>query len=67
MNKPEIKNAQNLHNDEKGASTVEYLILLALVAFVGFGVWATFGGALTTKGGEATESVNSISFPAGGG
>jgi Flp pilus assembly pilin Flp len=61
MNKPTQN--KSLRNDTRGASTVEYLILLALVAFVGFGVWQTFGGTLKTKGNDANTAAGRITFP----
>jgi Flp pilus assembly pilin Flp len=33
----------NIVRDERGLSTVEYVILLALIAVVAIGVWTTFG------------------------
>ncbi len=36
--------ALHMMRDERGLSTVEYVILLALIAVVAIGVWSEFGG-----------------------
>jgi Flp pilus assembly pilin Flp len=37
----------NLVSDEKGLTTVEYIIVLGLIAVVGIAAWQKFGETLT--------------------
>ena len=46
--------------DERGLTTVEYIILLCLVAVVGFGVWQKFGTSVRDKVTGATTQVESL-------
>ncbi len=60
MQKPEKKKkrrslAMRLHGDTRGLSTVEYVIILALIAVVGFKTWKSFGGHVV-QGVEKAES-----------
>ena len=53
-----------LLRDERGLTTVEYIIILCLIAVVGFAIWKKFGetvksrvsGAETVVGGLPTRS-----------
>ncbi len=47
-------NLSNLHNDEQGLSTVEYIILLVLIAVVSMGLWMTFGEKVQTAVTDST-------------
>lgn len=38
-----------LGRDERGMTTVEYIIILSLIAVVGFGVWQKFGVTVRDK------------------
>jgi Flp pilus assembly pilin Flp len=38
-----------LGRDERGMTTVEYIIILSLIAVVGFGVWQKFGTTVKDK------------------
>ncbi|MFT5354921.1 MAG: Flp pilus assembly pilin Flp [Polyangiales bacterium] len=38
-----------LRSDESGLTTVEYIILLSLVALAGIGVWITFGEVVVNQ------------------
>lgn len=55
-----MKNIKNLLSrldaDESGLSTVEYIILLVLIAVLAIGAWSAFGGAVNekVKGAEST-------------
>ncbi len=51
---PELGKKFGLANDERGLSTVEYVILLALIAMLGIGVWTTLGKSVK----EAVEGSN---------
>jgi Flp pilus assembly pilin Flp len=46
--------------DERGLTTVEYIIILCLVAVVGFGVWKKFGESVSAKVTGATTQVDSL-------
>ena len=46
--------------DTRGLTTVEYIILLCLVAVVGFGVWQKFGTTVRDKVTGATTQVESL-------
>lgn len=38
-----------LFRDDRGMTTVEYIIVLSLIAVVGFGVWKKFGTTVKDK------------------
>jgi len=44
-----VKNIKNLHSDTSGLSTVEYVIILILIAVIGISAWRTFGNNVVTK------------------
>jgi len=44
-----MKNMKSLHRDVGGLSTVEYVIILILIAVVGIAAWRTFGNNVVTK------------------
>jgi Flp pilus assembly pilin Flp len=50
----------SLANDQRGLTTVEYVIVLVLIAVVGIGVWRTFGKNLSTKISDAANSVQGL-------
>ena len=64
MKKIEKQNKQNekkgLLKDNRGLSTVEYIIILVLIAVSGIQLWTTFGETLEKKIGESTELVGNI-------
>ena len=41
------RNRPNLVSDKKGLTTVEYIIVLGLIAVVGIAAWQKFGETLT--------------------
>ncbi len=51
----------NLVTDERGLSTVEYVIILVLIAAAAVGVWTTLGSTIRSKVGDATGKVDGIS------
>jgi len=51
-------NVRALIKDTEGLSTVEYVIILILIAVVGISAWRTFGGTVVTK---ITSGNNQIS------
>lgn len=53
---PTRRHARSLARDTRGLSTVEYVIILALVCVVGFVVWQQFGGS-AADGNRAAGAV----------
>lgn len=61
MNKLRIIGRRNsLIRDERGLSTVEYVIILVVVAVAAIGLWGKFGSAVKTKVTESTEQINGM-------
>lgn len=58
MTPAEIK--KNLLKDERGLSTVEYIIILCLIAIVAFAAWKKFGETVKTKVGGANDQVETL-------
>ena len=55
-----LRNQIAIAKDDQGLSTVEYIIILGLIAVVGIGAWTTFGEAVTTEVGEAEGAINVV-------
>ena len=51
---------QQLQKDERGATMVEYLIIIAVVGVAAIGVWSVFGDAIQSKLGEQTSQVEGL-------
>ena len=51
--KPEAAEVRTLLDDTRGLTTVEYIIILCLIAVVGFAVWQKFGDTVKTKVNDA--------------
>ena len=47
-----------LVRDEQGVTTLEYAVVLALVAVAGILVWQTFGDTVNESGLDSTQSMN---------
>lgn len=61
MNKLRVFGRRNsLIRDERGLSTVEYVIILVVVAVAAIGLWGKFGSAVKTKVTESTEQINGM-------
>lgn len=54
-----IKNSK-LCNNEEGLSTVEYIIILVLIAVLAIGVWKEFGKAVQSKVTTSTTSITNL-------
>ncbi len=52
--------AMNLHNDEDGLSTVEYIIILILIAVVAIGAWRNFGTAVEARVTEGQGEIDGL-------
>lgn len=51
---------EQLVTDERGLSTVEYVIVLALIAVAAIGIWSQFGKTIITKVGAADVAFSAI-------
>ena len=49
-----------LAREEQGLTTVEYIIVLCLIAVVGFALWKQFGQTVEFKAKGATNVVNQL-------
>jgi Flp pilus assembly pilin Flp len=49
-----------LLRDVRGLSTVEYVIILVLVAVMAIGTWKAFGSQVSGKVKSATETIGSM-------
>lgn len=49
-----------LRRDQRGLTTVEYVIVLSLIAVVGMGVWNKFGDAVGDKVKAQTTKVKKL-------
>jgi len=50
---------KSVWKDEDGLTTVEYALLLALVAVVAIAAWQTLGAAVKSKATTAASTINS--------
>ena len=58
-----IKKSETLNGllkDEQGLTTVEYIIILCLIAVVGFAIWKKFGETVKEKVGGAEGVVGTL-------
>jgi len=46
--------------DEAGLSTVEYIIILILIAIVAIAAWRSFGAAVQQNVTEATDDISGL-------
>ncbi len=51
--------------DERGLSTVEYVIILVLVAVMSIGVWRTFGNKVYARVGTANKAMEGVNTTPG--
>jgi Flp pilus assembly pilin Flp len=54
------KKKSGLLKNQKGLSTVEYIILLVLIAVIAIGTWKRFGGAVEKHVSDASDAVESM-------
>lgn len=61
----------SLHRDTRGLSTIEYVILLIVVALIGIAAWRMFGSTAQSRAAEASGEMHALGEhlggPAGGG
>jgi Flp pilus assembly pilin Flp len=48
---------RTLQNNEEGLTTVEYAIVLALIAIVAIGAWTALGTAVSSKAQDAATQI----------
>ncbi len=53
---------RRLGKDQRGLSTVEYIIILVLIAIAAISVWSEFGGAIREKVQGSTDKINDLSL-----
>ncbi len=51
---------RTLGEDQRGLSTVEYIIILVLIAVLGISVWRSFGEAVEYQVRDSTTDINSL-------
>ncbi|MEZ4406749.1 MAG: hypothetical protein R3A52_09760 [Polyangiales bacterium] len=54
------KNTRSLMKDDAGLSTVEYVIILILIAVVGIAAWRTFGQTVVSKINSGNSQVSGL-------
>ena len=57
----------SLCKDERGLSTVEYVIILVLIAVSAVGIWKTFGETIVTKITNSNTKINGMDSDKGPG
>ena len=58
--KSKLESKKSLVKDEEGLSTVEYIIILILIAVIAIVAWQSFGSAVKSKVQGATTNVTSL-------
>jgi len=53
-------NKKSLVRDQRGLTTVEYIIILILIAVAAIGLWQAFGESVMDRINESTEAVNGM-------
>lgn len=54
------KSLKSLKNDDQGLTTVEYVIILFLIAIAAIAAWTAFGDQLITKVGDAEGDIGGL-------
>lgn len=52
-----LTRATDLKNNEEGLTTVEYAIVLALIAVVAIGAWRALGSVVNQKASDAASAI----------
>ena len=55
-----MEGLRTLGRDEKGLSTVEYIIILVLIAIAAIGIWTQFGEAVIERVDESTREIEGM-------
>ena len=56
---------KNLVKDERGLTTVEYIIVLVLIAITGFAAWKSFGSQVKSTVNNSNQAMQSLDQTAG--
>lgn len=56
----EKRTLSNLVNDDEGLSTVEYIIILVLIAVIGIVAWQSFGASVKQQVEGATGQIDGL-------
>lgn len=67
VKKQNAKRTNGLLQDTEGLTTVEYIIILCLIAVVGFAVWKNFGETVKTKVNGADQVIGTLPSSSGAG
>jgi len=59
--KPKYDESGNLLTNTKGLSTVEYLILLVVIAVAGISIWKEVGGTVAQKATDSNQVLGGLS------
>lgn len=57
---------RSLLRDQRGLTTVEYIIVLCLIAITGFAVWRNLGDTVKNKISDSNQTLDSLSGTANG-
>jgi Flp pilus assembly pilin Flp len=55
-----VDTKRTLLRDTRGLTTVEYIIILCLIAVTGFALWQNFGSSVNAKVGSSTTKIDSL-------
>lgn len=58
-----VAGSQSIVRDERGLTTVEYVIILVLIATMAILAWGKLGKAVTDKVGESETQINDLGKP----
>lgn len=51
---------ESLKDDDAGLTTVEYIIILALIAIAAIGAWNVFGGSIETQARGSSTTIGGL-------
>ena len=59
--------SRSVLDDDRGLSTVEYTIILVLIAVAGIGLWSAFGDTLSEKITDSNTQLEQMEVPSNDG
>lgn len=57
------RNQRTLATNTEGLSTIEYVIILILIAVVGIAAWRTFGQTVVSKVSQGNSQISGLGGP----
>ena len=54
------RTCESLKKDDAGLTTVEYIIILALIAIAAIGAWNVFGGSIETQARGSSTTIGGL-------